>query len=159
MTGEKDVISVSPETKVTEVAKIIFEHNFNGLPVIGENNVVLGLITEIDLLAKDSFGIHIPSLVKLLSDFNVLKMVKGKERENLELIIRSDAQSIMNSDYVFVSPETSLTELMKIFNEKHVNPVPVVDENKKLRGIVSRSDVVKLVSRFNEAELDFLRNA
>jgi CBS domain-containing protein len=154
----KEVITVAPETKVTEVARVIHEHNFNGLPVVDGENKVVGLVTEMDLLANDSFGTHIPSFAKLLSDFNVLKMVKKEERKNLESIVNATAETIMDADYIFVAPETSLTELIKIFNEKHANPIPVVSENKTLLGVVARSDIVKLVSRFSEAELDFLRD-
>ncbi len=153
----KDVETVSPETKVTEVAKIIFEHNFNGLPVVDEENKVLGLISETDLLAHDSIGIHIPSFVKFLSDFDVLKTAKGEEKKNLEAIVNATAESIMNREYIFANPETPFTELMALFNEKHANPIPVIDGDGILAGIVARSDIVKLVSRFSEAELDFLR--
>lgn len=153
-----DVVSVSPETKVTEVARIIHERNFNGLPVVDADRKALGMITEIDLLANDSFGTHIPSFAKLLADFNVLKMVKDEDKKNLESIVNATAETIMDKEYFFANPETTITELMTLFNEKHANPIPVVDENKVLRGIVSRSDIVKLVSRFSEAELDFLRS-
>jgi CBS-domain-containing membrane protein len=154
----KEVITVSPETKVTEVARIIHEHNFNGLPVVDGEKKLLGLVTEMDLLANDSFGTHIPSFAKLISDFKVLKMVKGEDKKNLEAIVNASAASIMDKEYSFSNPETTLTELLALFNEKHANPIPVVDNKGTLQGIVARSDIVKLVSRFSEAELDFLRN-
>ncbi len=153
----KEVVSVLPETKATKVARILFENNFNGLPVVDKSGIVLGLITEGDLLTKDSFGIHIPSLAKMLTDFDVLKATEGEERKNLEFIVKADARSLMNSNYVFVYPGNTLAELMKVFNERQVNPIPVVDREKKLLGIVSRSDIVKLVGKFSDAELDFLR--
>lgn len=153
----REVITVSSETKVTEVAGIIHEHNFNGLPVVDKQNKLLGLITEMDLMANDSFGTHIPSFAKLISDFNVLKMVKGEDKKNLESIVNATAESIMDKDFVFVKPETTLTELMNLFNEKRANPIPVIGESGILEGIVARSDIVKLVSHFSEAELDFLR--
>jgi len=152
----KEVISVSPETKIVDVAKILFERNFNGLPVI-ENGIVLGMITEADLLTKDSFNVHIPSFIKLLSEFKIAGLVNKKEvKRELKTLLRSDARSIMNLNYVYVRPNTNLTELIKIFKDKHVNPIPVVDERKRLKGIVSLADVIKFVGRFREAELDFI---
>lgn len=155
----REVVTISPDTKVTEVARIIHEYNFNGLPVIDAEKKVIGLVTETDLLSNDSFGIHIPSFAKLISDFKVLKTAKGEDRKNLELVINAEARSIMKKEFAFVSPEAPLTELLRLFEEKKANPVPVVDQNMVLWGIVARSDVIKLVSRFGEAELDFLRNA
>lgn len=153
----QEVISVSPKTKVTEIAKMIHEHNFNGLPVLDENRKVLGLVTETDLLSNDSFGIHIPSFVKIISDFNVLKAVKGEDREDIKSIVNANAESIMRPDFAHVSPEATLTELLALFNEKKANPIVVADDDKIIQGIVARSDVIKLVSQFSEAELDFLR--
>ena len=40
----KKVISVSPETPITEVTKIITEHNFDGVPVVDKNNRLVGII-------------------------------------------------------------------------------------------------------------------
>jgi len=154
----REVICISPDEKVTEAAKIIHEHNFNGLPIIDDNKKVLGMVTEMDLLTNDSFGMHIPSFAKLISDFNVLKMVKGEEKRNFESIVNADVQSIMNKNFISVSPDTPLTDLISIFNEQKVNPIPVVDEKKTLQGIVARSDIIKLISNFSEVELDFLRN-
>lgn len=152
-----NIITVAPDTKITEVARIIHEHNFNGLPVVDKESKIIGLITELDLLSNDSFGMHIPSFAKLIADFSVLKMAKGSDKANLESIVNATAETVMNQEFVSAAPTTSLTELMILFNEKHANPIPVVDENNVLKGIVSRSDIVKLVSRFSEAELDFLR--
>jgi predicted transcriptional regulator len=62
----------------------------------------------------------------------------------------------MNPDYISVDPNTEIIELVKLFQEKHVNPIPITDKEKNLIGIVSMSDIIKLVSRFREAEIDFL---
>jgi len=143
----KDVVSVKPEAKVTEVAKILYQKNFNGLPVIDNSGEVLGLITQADLLTRDSFGTHIPSLIKMLVDFQAIKTLEGEEKKELENILSFDARSVMNANYVSVFPQISVEELTEIFNERRVNPILVIDENKKLKGIVSRSDIMKLIGR------------
>jgi CBS domain-containing protein len=151
----KDVVSVKPEAKVTEVAKILYQKNFNGLPVIDNSGEVLGLITQADLLTRDSFGTHIPSLIKMLVDFQAIKTLEGEEKKELENILSFDARSVMNANYVSVFPQISVEELTEIFNERRVNPILVIDENKKLKGIVSRSDIMKLIGRIGEAEFEF----
>lgn len=148
----KEVITVKPETKVTEVARILYERNFNGLPVVDDSGAVLGLITQADLLTKDSFGTHIPSFIKMLVDFQAIKTAEGEERKGIENILRIDAQSVMDTGYVSIFPQASVTELLGIFNKKQVNPVLVIDENKKMKGIVSRSDIMKLIGKIGEVE-------
>jgi len=153
----KNLVTVTKDTKITEVARLIYEHNFNGLPVIANDNKLVGLITEMDLISNDSLGIHIPSFAKLLIDLNILSQVKGKDKKSLKYIAFANAESVMKVAFPTVNPETPLTELIKIFNEKMANPVPVVDEQNRLVGIVARSDIVKLIGKFTEAELDFLK--
>ena len=153
----REVITIFPETKVTEAAKVLFDHNFNGLPVISAIGEVVGLVTEASLLAQDSFGMHIPSLIKMLQDFKVLNQtVSGKDKKEFRRILNATAEAVMETDFSWIGPESPVSELLRIFNEKHANPVPVLTPERKLAGIVSRSDIIKLVSRTGEAELDFL---
>jgi len=149
-----DIISVSPKTKVSEVARLISEHSFNGVPVM-ENGELLGMITESDFLTRDFERVHIPSLIKIFSDLKISKYLPEK-REDFNNIISADAQSIMTTDFISVSPETHIAELTRIFREKDVNPIPVIDENKKLVGIVSKADILNLIGKLREEDIDFL---
>lgn len=153
----KEVVGVAPSAKIIEVADLLHQKGFNGVPVV-ENGKVLGMITEADLISRGPSSFHIPSLIKVFHEFKLEKYVHGKPKGDFRSIFESDAESIMNPEYVAISPNAEITELIKIFQEKHVNPVPVIDEERNLAGIVSLSDIVKLVSRFREAEIDFISN-
>ena len=151
----KEVISARPKDKVVDVAELLYQKGLNGLPVV-ENGKVLGMITEADLISHGKNSLHIPSLIKLFQEFKLKKNIYSKENNDFKFILEATAESIMNPDYVFVVPETGTTELIKLFQEKHVNPIPVIDEKRNLAGIVSLSDIIKLISRFREAEIDFI---
>jgi len=151
----KEVISVRLSDKVVDVAEIIHEKRLNGVPVV-ENGKVLGMITEADLVSRGPSSFHIPSLIKVFHDLKLENYIHWKTDGDFKPIFKANAESIMNSEYVFVGPETEITELIKMFQEKHVNPIPVIDNEKNILGIVSLSDIIKLISRFREAEIDFL---
>ncbi|MFH0930016.1 MAG: CBS domain-containing protein [Candidatus Moraniibacteriota bacterium] len=151
----KEVISVKSVDKVIDVAELLHQKGLNGVPVV-ENGKVLGMITEADLVSRGPASFHIPSLIKVFHEFKLEKYVSGKNKKDFQPIFEADAGSIMNTEYIFVRPDAEITELIKLFQEKHVNPIPVVNQEKNLVGIVSLSDIVKLISRFREAELDFL---
>ena len=151
----KEVVSVKPTANIIEVADLLHQGGFNGVPVV-ENGKILGMITEADLLSRGPGSFHIPSLIKFFHELKLEKYVQGKPKGDFQSILKADAESIMNPDYAAVGPQAEITELIKIFQEKHVNPIPVIDEEKSLVGIVSLSDIVKLISRFREAELDFI---
>lgn len=152
----KEVIFVSPETKITDVTQILSDKNLNGVPVVDEGKVV-GMITEADLITRDSMGIHIPSLIKFIEGFGLGKVKEDINNSNLKSILEADARLVMNDNFIYVNPETSLSELVNKFHTHRVNPIPVVDEKMNLKGIVALSDIVKFFSRLNDVEIDFLR--
>lgn len=151
----KEVISVRKSDRVIDVAELLHQKGLNGVPVV-ENGKVLGMITEADLVSHGPAAFHIPSLIKFFQEFKLEKYISGKNKDDFQSVFEADARSVMNPDYVSISPEAEITELIKIFKEKHVNPIPVVDSEKNILGVVSLSDIIKLISRFREAEIDFL---
>jgi CBS domain-containing protein len=151
----KQVISVHPSDRVIDIAELLHKKGLNGVPVV-EGEKVLGMITEADLVSRGPSSFHIPSLIKVFHELKLENYIHGKTDWDFQPIFKANAESIMNSEYVFVGPETEITELIKMFQEKHVNPIPVIDNEKNILGIVSLSDIIKLISRFREAEIDFL---
>src|SRR3989338_4962642 len=68
----KKVISVEPDMPLIKAAQIIMEHSFDGVPVVDEENKLVGILTEYDLIEKSS-SIHLPTFQKILENLKVLK--------------------------------------------------------------------------------------
>jgi CBS domain-containing protein len=152
----KEVVSVSPNEKLLDVAEKLHQRGFNGLPVV-DNGKIIGMITESDLLSRGSTSLHIPSIIKFLHELDFEKYSGKFKSADFQTIVDANAADVMNTEFVSIGPDAEIMELLNIFQEKHVNPIPVVDEERKLVGIVSLSDIIKFISRFREVELDFLR--
>jgi CBS domain-containing protein len=137
-------ITIRPEASLEDVLDILSKNNFDGLPVVDKNNVLLGIVTQYDLLTKGS-SIHIPTVAKIFKEFKGLsgeKTILSEELSKIEKLVVSD---VMNKDPLFVGPSTTVETLQQVFTEHHrVNPIPVLDENKKVIGVVSRYDILKL---------------
>src|SRR3989344_4160975 len=124
----KKVISVEPDMPLIKAAQIIMEHSFDGVPVVDEENKLVGILTEYDLIEKSS-SIHLPTFQKILEKL----------------------KDVMNEDPLTLAPETSFDEMVKTFREHHrVNPIPVIDKDKKVIGVVSRFDVLKPLQLINK---------
>ncbi|PIS05131.1 MAG: hypothetical protein COT81_02815 [Candidatus Buchananbacteria bacterium CG10_big_fil_rev_8_21_14_0_10_42_9] len=140
------VITVSPGDPILDVAKIIIDHNFNGVPVVDENNKLLGVITEYDLISKET-GIHLPTFQTILKNLAVYKKDKSRFKKEVAQIVSLTAEKVMNPKPLTLSVNTSFQDVVKAFQDHHkVNPIPVVEKNNKLAGIVSRYDVLKSLS-------------
>lgn len=137
----KKVITVKPDTPIYEVARLLFEQNLTGMPVIDESKKVVGIITEYDLMSRERH-IHIPTFLDLMKEFKVRDTHQIKKR--IKAITQLQVKELMTQEVVRVSPDTEISQAAKIFADQHINPLPVVNETGQLVGIVSRADIVKL---------------
>lgn len=145
------IVSVKPETPVVSAMRLLYINNLNGLPVIDDEQKVVGVFTEYDLIAQDS-SINLSVFLKLVLAFDVYKKEQSMIRADLEKLLALQVKAIMNPEPLMLHPETSLEEAVKTFEEHHkVNPIPVVDSSGHLVGIISRADIVKLYARGSEA--------
>ena len=144
----KEVISVKEDTPVSELARLLFDQHLTGMPVTDETGHIIGIITEYDLMSREE-RIHVPSYMKLLSQFKVVGDKKHSISREIEQVLNLQARDIMTKPVVTVSPETEVSEAARIFSDEHINPLPVVASDGALVGIISRADIVKL---FKKAE-------
>lgn len=137
----KNVVVVSPQTPIYEVAAELYYNGFTGLPVV-EGNKVVGIITEADLVMQNA-KIPMPTFINLLDSFLYLENPREVE-QRLHKILGKTAAEVMTREVITIEPDAKIEDLAMLFTEKHINPVPVV-KNDKLVGIVSRADLVKLL--------------
>src|SRR3989344_3499863 len=136
----KEVVAVHPDTPLLEVAKVLAEHNFDGVPVVDNENHVVGIVTEYDLINKTS-AVHLPTLQVVLRN---LPQFKKEEAHFQEEILQLKVSDIMNKDPITLTPDASYDEVIKLFREHHrVNPIPVIDKDHKVVGVISRFDVLR----------------
>lgn len=141
----KKVFTVRPDMPVTEAARIITEHNFNGLPVADEKNKLIGIITEYDLLTKTS-DLNNSFLENILRDIYELKGEKKSssivaEKKFISELIVSD---VMNPKPITLMENATFEEVVSLFKDHHkANPIPVINEQNEIVGIVSRFDILR----------------
>jgi CBS domain-containing protein len=130
------VITVSPETPIAEVARILVEREISGLPVVGPDGHVLGVVSEGDLLVREAGH---------WSD--------EKRRARGGKVDARTAGEAMTSPALTIEPFRAIHAVAEIMIGKHVNRLPVVDAEGRLLGIVSRADLVRAFVR-TDAELE-----
>lgn len=139
------VITVSPDTLISEVADLLHKYHFTGVPVVNEEGRVLGTISERDFITADS-NLYLPTYIHMLSNMDYIQGARKELPHVVQQLVHAKAKDIMNQSIPFVRPETTIEELARIFAEKRVNPVPVTDPTNKLLGVISRSDLIKFFS-------------
>ncbi len=145
------VVSVKPETSLKEVAEILEEHAFSGIPVVDEENRVVGIISETDIIryTQQVIGQPVRKPYKLLTqDKEVLHVnVLHRGVEMLELVAATTVEKLMSREVITVEESTSVQEVIELMNRHNINRVPVLDRKGNLSGMISRENVIKSLSR------------
>lgn len=130
------VIFAIEETPLIDVATQMGENEISGLPVINNDNVVTGVISEKDFLVRMNEK-KVPSIMQVLLQCMNTSSCLAVPFKKLK------AMDIMSSPPTTVHLKTTLLDVANTLDRFNINRVPVIDDNKKLVGIIARSDLVQ----------------
>lgn len=140
----RDVIKVLPGALVSDVAKLMSEHNISGLPVVDAQDHVLGVITEMDMIVRNT-RFKLPNFIVILDAIIYFEMPHHFQ-ERLEHMLGTRAEEVMSEPAVTITPDATIEDLAELMVNQRKNPIPVV-ENNRLVGIISRSDIIRLMAQ------------
>lgn len=133
MTSE--VKSVAPSTPLRAIAATLTSLRISALPVVDVEGVVVGVVSEADLMLKELFGTHPSHADAWLSEGELSK---------LDSTIAAD---LMSSPAITVGPDATLALAAKVMHDRQVKRLPVVDADGRLLGIVTRGDLLAVFLR------------
>lgn len=141
------VLTIGPEAPIKDVAKIMVANGISGLPVCDSQGVVLGVVSEGDILYKehDPREGHVGGPLGWIIDGapNTAGSIKSQALT---------ARKAMTSPAITVAPYESVAQAARIMCERRVNRLPVVKDG-RLVGIVTRADLVRAFTR-TDAEIE-----
>ena len=142
----RDVITVSPDEKVEEVARLLVENKISGIPVVGEERQLLGIITEKDLIVKAS-ELKVPFYL-ILFDSIIFMDNPLRFNSDMKKYSASRVRDAMTTRVVTVEEDTEVSKVVEIMQNDSINRVPVLRHG-KLVGIITRNDILKSLVRSN----------
>ncbi len=137
---QKNVITVNMDKSIEYVARILTKNKISGVPVVNVNNELVGIITEGDLLHKET-NPRMPDFFSLLGGIIYFNGTQ-KYQEDFKKLIAIKAREIMTKDVISVSKDMEINEIANMMVNNNINRVPVLEDG-KIIGIVSRADIVK----------------
>lgn len=135
-----ELITVSRETKIRELAELFIKHRISSIPVVEQDGTLAGMVTETDLIEKDR-NLHIPTVFSLFDGVFYLESEKVLEQQLKKMTGRLVAD-IYSQKVETVSPTTPVSSIADIMSANRYNALPVLD-GKRLVGIVARIDLIK----------------
>lgn len=145
------VIVVKESTPLKEVAQILIDKGISGVPVVDEAGTVVGVVSEGDLLFKET-GPDVVRKHRLGRLFGDQKTAAARERK----LQATTAGEAMTSPAIAIRPSQTLAEAARLMTGQLVNRLVVLD-GQKLVGIVTRADLVRALVRTDDELVDTIR--
>jgi CBS domain-containing protein len=136
----REVKTVTPETEITQAAKLLLSERINGVPVVNQTGELVGILCQSDLIAQQK-SIPIPSLFTLLDGYIPLTRSNRMDRE-VEKIAATTVDHAMTPDPVAVTSDTDIERVAALMVEENYHTLPVVDDG-RLVGVVGKEDILR----------------
>ena len=130
--------TVSPDTKLKEVASIMCLYRIPALPVVDEDGKLVGNISEMDLLKN-----LLPTMEDIMAGEAAMEIVRMRKNYSDSVEIR--VSEMMNKNPVSVSPDQHVLKATAKMTSHRFRRIPVVTDDGKLVGVMSLGDVHKAI--------------
>ena len=140
-----NVVTVEPQTAVSDIAKLLLERNISAVPVIDPEGKIVGMVSEGDLMRRPEADTEKRTRSWWLG------LVTGAT-ESAGEYAKSHGQrasDVMTRNVVTVAEDTPVSEIAQTLEEKHIKRVPVVRDD-RIVGIVSRANLLRTLATHKE---------
>jgi CBS domain-containing protein len=140
MTGQRvrdvmtpEVVVVAPDSGYKHIVDVMVDFKVSAVPVV-DDGVVVGLVSEADLLHKLEFGPDVPARL----------FERRARRQSRTKAKGQTARDLMSSPVITIGPSASISAAARVMERHRVKRLPVVDEaTGRLVGIVARRDLLR----------------
>lgn len=136
----KKIYTVHLDTEIKALAKKFVEHNVNAMPVVDDDGLLVGMVTQTDLVEQDK-PLHIPTVISLFDWVIYLESPKRFSEEVRKVTARKVGE-ICSKDVVTCSPETPVAIVASLMVDNKVHLIPVVSDDRMV-GVVARLDIIR----------------
>ncbi len=142
------VVTVTPETSIEEAARLMLDRRISGLPVISGDGMVVGIVTEGDLLRRTEVGTE-----HHRSTWYGLLFGPGRLAQDYARARARKVGEVMTTSMISAAPETPLSEVVRLMEAHRVKRLPVIERG-RLVGIISRANLVGALAEFLAGQHD-----
>lgn len=144
----RPVVVVRTEATLGEIANLLRRHRISGLPVVDDDDRLVGMVSESDLLRR----LVREAMRKLFPD-RAPTAAGHPTRATADT-----ARALMSQPAISVSPGTSADEALRLMRRRAVRRLPVIDGRGRVVGIMSRTDLLEPYACTDQELLEEVRD-
>lgn len=133
----KNVITIDQKTKVIDALRSMVDHNFRRIPIVDGTGKIQGIISATDL-------------VSFLGGGPKYRVVKCRYKGDLEAAVNAEVEEIMEEGVIVVENTVTWPDALELMVEKDVGGCPVIDEQRRVVGIITERDMLKFLAAHTE---------
>ena len=141
-----DVLTFHRDDTVEAAAAALSERRLGGAPVVDDDGRLLGLLEDDDLIVQDS-RLHFPTVISVLGGYIQLPSSVSHFESDLRKAVGATVADVMDADPARCTPDDTLETVATVMHERRVSRLPVVDDDGRVVGIVSRGDILRAIVR------------
>lgn len=138
-----DVITATKSMTIKELLELLVRHRIGGVPVVDNEKNLQGMVSDGDIIR------YLQPKGRTVYDMYALVLVSEKENlmHKLGYAIDHKVEKVMsNKDIFTIHPDDKLENALAIFSKHRLKKIPVVNDDYKVVGVVSRGDVIRYIS-------------
>ena len=138
------VLTVTAETPLQDAVSLLNDHHVSGLPVVDGDGVLIGELTEQDLMVRES-GVDVGPYVMLLDSVIYLRNPLNWDRQ-VHQVLGTSVNDLMRKDVHSCLGDLPLPKAASLLHERGTQRLFVLDAAKKPVGVITRGDVVRALA-------------
>ena len=139
-----DVLTFRPTDTVEAAARALAERKLGGAPVVDDYGIVLGLLEDDDLIVQDT-RLHFPTVISVFGAYLELPSSVRHFESDLRKAVGATVADVMDAGAPTCREDDTLESVATVLHERNISRMPVVDDDGRLVGIVSRGDLVRAI--------------
>jgi CBS domain-containing protein len=142
---DADVPSVTRDDDARAAIDLLSKTELGAVAVVDDGRKVVGIVSESDLiLADEESDLHLPHYLNIMGGVVFIGSMKGFEKR-LEKAFATKVSELMSADPIVAHTYETADRVAKKIADHHHNHLPVVDEDERLAGMVTRADALAAV--------------
>jgi len=140
----KKVITISKDATLAELAKLLIKNKISGVPIVDKKEELVGIVTEADLIIKES---NLP--FPLSFSFAFLESYESYTKSTKEYL-ETRVEEVMSTNVKTAREDMPISKVVNIMINNNINRLPILNNDGKLTGIITRADIIKSIIKKSE---------